>query len=172
MSRRDNASALWLRPNSLDGVLKPVIGSEEGCVFLLDEEARNKYGAGYPIEFSCANIDMSFLDPGLATKHKNGQFLEINFEPEGAWDLLVDVYWDDIYTETIPFNMGGGGGVLGSLVLDSDFIGASGVKNARRRIPGSGRYFRITCSNDGVDQNVSISDFHLSFTIGDERTPE
>ena len=172
MSRRDTASALWLRPNALEGILKPTIGSEDGNVYLLDDEDRNKNGQGYQIQFSTPNSDLAFLDPSLATKHKTAQFLEISFDPEGAWDLLVDVYWDDVYTATVPFNMGGGGGVLGYMVLGSDTFGASGVKAARRRVPGSGRYFRMTCTNDGLNQNVSISGFHLSFVPGDERTAE
>jgi len=172
MSRRDNVTAFWLRPDNIEGVLKPTIGTEDGCVFLLDDDARNKYGAAYPIEFTTASTDLAFAEPTLATRQKNGQFLEIVYEPEGEWDLLVDIFWDDVYIETIPFNMGGAGGVLGSMLLGSDVIGMSGVKTSRRRIPGSGRRFRMNCLNEGVNQNVSISEFHLSFTIGDERTPE
>ena len=171
MSRRDQVTALWLRPAD-DGILRPAIGGEDGKIYLLDQDARNKNDVGYEIRFSTANTDLSFVDPALATRHKTGQFLEIVYEPEGEWDLLVDVFWDDIYTETVAFNMGGAGGVLGEFVLDTDTLGASGVKESRRRIAGSGRRMRLTCSNDGVNQNVSIAEFHLSFNIGDERTPE
>ena len=172
MSRRDNASAAWLRQDNLDGVLKPVIGTEEGRIYLLDEDARNKEGEGYRIEFTTASTDLAFIDQGLATRMKNGQFLELVYEPEGEWDLLVDIFWDDIYTDTITFNMGGAGGVLGSMVLGVDVMGASGVRTSRRRLPGSGRRFRMTCFNEGVNQNVSISEFRLSFSVGDERTAE
>jgi Concanavalin A-like lectin/glucanases superfamily len=173
MSRRDDAGALWLRPSNLDGTLKPTIGTEDGCIFLLDDDNRTKYdGSGYPIEFTTANTDLAFMDPNLATRHKNGQFLELVYEPEGEWDLLVDVFWDDIYTDTLAFNMGGAGGVLGYMVLGVDVIGSSGVRSSRKRLPGSGRRYRMTCFNDGPNQNVSISEFHLSFGVGDERTAE
>jgi Concanavalin A-like lectin/glucanases superfamily len=173
MSRRDNASSAWLRPDNIDGVLKPVIGTEEGRILLLDEDARNKMGTqAYRIEFTTASSDLAFIDASLATRMKNGQFLELLYEPEGEWDLLVDIFWDDIYTDTITFNMGGAGGVLGSMVLGSDVIGAAGVRTARRRLPGSGRRFRMSCLNEGLNQNVSISEFHLSFSVGDERTAE
>jgi hypothetical protein len=172
MSRRDSANAIWLRPDNTDGLLKPTIGSEDGCIYQLDDDARNKKGVGYPIQFSTASTDLSFVNPALATKQKNGQFLEIVYEPEGEWDLLVDTFWDDIYTETLAFTMGGAGGVLGSFVLDSDLLGAAGIRESRRRVAGSGRRFKITCTNDGVNQNVSLAEFHLSFTVGDERTPE
>jgi Concanavalin A-like lectin/glucanases superfamily len=172
MSRRDTANALWLRPDNADGLLKPAIGSENGCVYTLDADARNKNGAAYPIQFSTASTDLSFVDPSLATKQKNGQFLEIVYEPEGEWDLLVDTFWDDIYTETLAYTMGGAGGILGSFVLGTDVLGAAGIREIRRRVAGSGRRFKVTCTNSGLDQNVSLAEFHLSFTIGDERTPE
>jgi len=176
MSRRDQANTVWLRPDNTDGVLKPTIGGDNGCIYQLDDDVRAKYyggsSHGYPIEFSTADTDLSFVDPSVATRHKNGQFLEITYEPEGEWDLLVDIYWDDVYTETVAFNMGGAGGVLGTMVLGLDLLGAAGVKSSRRRVPGSGRRFKMNCRNDGVNQNVSIAEFFLSFSVGDERTAE
>jgi hypothetical protein len=173
MSRRDKFNALWLRPDNADGVLKPAIAGDNGCIYTLDEDACNKdYNQGYPIQFSSADTDLSFADQGLATRSKNGDFLEIVYEPQGQWDLLVDIFWDDIYNDTVAFSMGGAGNVIGSFVLDSDVLGSAGVRQTRRRIPGSGRRFRMTCHNDGVNQQVAIAGFFLSFTPGDERTPQ
>jgi hypothetical protein len=175
MSRRDQASSSWMRPAPEDGgIPKPAIGEEDGCIYLLDQDARNKRGAGYPIEFSTANTDLAFASQGgeLATKQKNGEFLEIVYEPEGEWDLLVDVFWDDHWVDMLAFNMGGAGVPLDVFMLDRDVLGASGVKEVRRRLVGSGRRFRMTCRNDGLNENVSIAQFHLSFGVGDERTPE
>jgi hypothetical protein len=172
MSRRDECTALWLRPSNADGILKPTIGGENGTIYTLDEDIRSKDGLPYEIRFSTANTDLAFLEPSLATKHKTGQFLEIVYEPEGEWDLIVDIFWDDIYTETVAFNMGGAGGILGDFIIGTDVLGAAGIKESRRRISGSGRRMRMTCSNDGINQNVSLAEFHLSFVPGDERTPE
>jgi Concanavalin A-like lectin/glucanases superfamily len=186
LSRRDEAQALWLRPDKGipphppedpvgvpgDFILRPTLGEEDGCVYILDQEARNKDGVAYPIQFGTANSDLAFVDPTLATKWKNAEFMEIVYEPEGDWDLTVHTFWDDRYASSIAFNMGGAGVPLDVFELDRDVLGASGVKEVRRRLVGSGRRFRMVAFNDGLNQNVSIAGFHMSFTIGDERTPE
>lgn len=173
LSRRDQASSSWLRPDEVEGIPKPVIGEDDGCIYLLDQDAKNKHGEGYPIEFSTSNTDFAFVDQSLATKQKNGEFMEIVYEPdEGEAALSVDVFWDDRWYDNIIFNLGGAGVALDVFVLDLDVLGSSGVKEVRKRLIGSGRRFRMTARNDSVNDNVSIAEFHISFGIGDERTPE
>jgi hypothetical protein len=169
MSRRDVCSSLWLRPDD-QGVLKPVFGDDEGFVWLADQDARTKDGEGYPITFETAPTDLSFLDPQLATRSKSGQFLELIFEPRGNWDLTVEVHWDDVLTSIVQFNMGSGGAVLGSFILDTDQLAASSVMSTRRRISGSGRRVKLIGENVGDGQDISLAGFQLSFVLMDERT--
>lgn len=168
MSRRDVCPSIWLTPDS-DGVPRPAFGDASGFVWLADQAARNKDSEGYPILFETASTDLSFLAPELATKSKSGQFLELAFEPRGDWDLTIEVYWDDILTSIRQFNMGSGGAALGSFTLDQDVLSSTSVKASRRRITGSGRRIKLVGSNEGMDQDVSISSFQLSFTVMDER---
>lgn len=166
--KRDTAVSLWRRKDA-DGIFKPVHGDNEGFVWLMDQEARNKDGLAYTASFQTANMDLSFADPILATKDKTGDFLEIAFEKQGDWELAVTVIWDDVPGPTLLYRMGGSGAALGSFVLDTDVLGGEAVTSIRKRIMGSGRRVRLKCENTGVDENIALSDFYLSFRVNNER---
>lgn len=168
MSRRDICPSIWLRPDAVD-VPKPAFGDNEGFVWLADQDARSKDGAGYPVTFETSATDLSFVDASLATRAKTGQFLELVFEPRGDWDLTVEIHWDDVLTSIVQFDMGSGGAVLGSFILDTDVLAASVVRSARRRIVGSGRRVKLIGENAGADQDISLAGFQMSFVVMDER---
>ena len=168
MSRRDVCVSLWMRPDTT-GILKPAFGDASGFVWRADEDVRSKGGAGYPIVFETAGTDLAFVDQQLAVRSKTGQFLELAAEPRGDWDLTVEVHWDDKLTSIVQFDMGSGGAALGSFILDTDVLAASVVRSIRRRIAGSGRRVKLIAENSGAGQDVSLAEFHLSFTVGDER---
>lgn len=168
MSRRDVAISLWLKPDTSE-IPIPVMGDASGFVWLLDRDNRSKDGAGYSMTFETANTDFGFLDQQLATRMKAGQFLEISFEPQGNWDLTVEVFWDDVLTDTLIFNMGSGGAILGSFILDTDILAASSVRSARTKMDGSGRRLRLVGDNSGNGQNVSLANFYVHMSLMDER---
>ena len=168
LSKRDIPISMWMRKDA-NGVFKPVHGDASGFVWLMDQEARNKAGVAYEASFQTANMDLSFANPLLATKDKSGDFLEIAFENQGDWDLAVTVFWDDRPGPTLLYSMGGNSAVLGSFTLDTDVLGSDTVTSIRKRIMGSGRRIRIKCKNDGLNQNIALSDFFLSFRVNDER---
>lgn len=170
-STRDTPVSMWMRPDAF-GVYKPVHGDNVGFIYQMDQTSRNKATAGYQFAFTTADMDLSFIDPRMATLNKTGDFLEIIFEPQGDWDLLVQVIWDDIPGPPLLFSMGGAGAALGSFILDTDVLSSTAIRSIRKRIAGSGRRLRITASNIGVDQNVALSDFILSFRAMDERVRE
>lgn len=167
-SARDEPFSLWTRPSSL-GVYKPVHGDGDGFVWLMDTDARAKDGAGYTMSFVTANTDLSFIDPIMSTKNKTGDFLELIFEPQGDWDLAVTVFWDDVPGPPLLFSMGGDGAPLGSFELDADILVSTSIESLRKRIAGSGRRCRLEVMQTGLNQNVAISDFFLSFRVTDER---
>jgi hypothetical protein len=169
MSRRDVAVAQWMKPNT-NNVPTPATGDASGFVWLMDQDLRSKDGAGYPITFETANTDFGFFNDQLANRTKNGQFLEMAYEPKGNWDLTVECFWDDILSDTIVFNMGSGGAALGSFILGTDVLAAASVRSQRRKLSGSGRRFRMAATNSGAGQDVSISAFYVHVTPGDERT--
>jgi len=171
MSRRDVCLSLWLRPD-INGVPSPAMGDDAGFVWLMDQELRNKDGVGYPVTFETANTDFGFFDQQIATRMKAGQFLELAFEPRGAWDLTVEVFWDDTLTDTILFNMGSGGATLGGFILDTDTLASTSVRSSRTKMEGSGRRLKLVAENAGLNQDVSMSAFYVGLTLMDERTGE
>jgi hypothetical protein len=167
-TERDTPISMWTRPDTF-GVYKPVHGDNAGFIWLMDQISRNKAGAGYDFKFETADMDLSFIDPKMATLNKTGDFLEIIFEPQGDWDLVVQVIWDDVPGPPIMYAMGGDGAPLGSFTLDVDVLASTAIRSIRKRIAGSGRRLRLAVSNSGIDQNVALSDFILSFRAMDER---
>ena len=167
-SQRDSVRSMWLRRNA-DLVRVPIAGDTSGFVWELDQESRSKDGSGYEGMFQIPHLDLSHVDPILATKRKNGMFLEAVVEPKGNWDLSVDILWDGEYTETINFDMGSTGVALGVFTLGTDRLGPDQILNRKKRISGGGRRFSIIGRNSGDGQDFSVSKFYLHYRIGDER---
>lgn len=167
-SRRDTAPSMWTRQDS-DTILRPVMGDTAGFVWLCDQDARSKAGAAYPMYFETASTDLGFADPILKTLEKTGQFLELITEPTGDWDLTVEIYWDDVLTDTVNFSAGFSSSGLGTFVLGTGVLASTSVRHERKRISGSGRRIRLVVYNLNADQNVKVSDFILSFIRNDER---
>lgn len=165
---RDTNQSIWLRKDT-DLVPRPVIGDNAGFVWKIDQNLRNKGGLGYASEFQTPHLDFGFLDQKLATKRKNGQFLELVVEPTGNWNLSVDIMWDGVVKQTVQFNMGTSGSSLGSFVLGTDVLGGGQVINRKRRIVGSGRRLSLVCRNTGANEDFSLIRFYLHFGVSDER---
>jgi len=113
---RDECLDIWLRKD-VDGIQRPVVSDNSGFIWLLDRESRTKDGQGYSAEFTTLSTDFAYLDSRLANTRKNGQFLEVSFQPTGQHSLMVDVLWDDVLTQTINFQLGTTSGALGDFVL-------------------------------------------------------
>ena len=169
-SPRDVVRALWLK-RDINGIQRPMAGDASGFVWNLDQTTRSKDGAGYEGAFTSAQLDFSTTDPKFGTIRKAGDFLELVVEPKGNWNLAVDVLWDGAAQETVQFNMGVTGAVLGSFVLDTDRLADEQVLNKKRRITGSGRRFSITGRNSGAGEDFSIARFFLHYRPMDERLP-
>lgn len=165
-SSRDTPISMWVR--EVSGQPELTIGDDAGFVWRLDQEARNADSAGYLAEFQTAHTDLSYVDPKLSTRRKNGKYLELVTEPVGNWDLNVDIYWDGEYHQTVTFDMGSSGAALGSFVLDTDALGGSAINNRKRRITGSGRRISLVGRNSGADQTFSAARMFLHYTVGNE----
>ncbi len=167
-SPRDVCESLWLRRDT-DTIARPVIGDSSGFVWKLDKETFRKGTEGYTAEFQTPHLDFRWIDPKLATLRKNGAFLEIVCDPTGEWVLSADVYWDNVLTQTILFNVVPLGAVIGSFVLGTDALGAPASVALRKRLEGSGKRLSLHFYNENIDEDFNISDAFVSFTLGDER---
>lgn len=166
-SERDTCPALWLRFDS-DGVARPMMGDDAGFVWYLDQENRNKDGSGYEGAVSTGYYDLSHLDPKLASKRKIAQFLELLVEPIGDWNLTVELNWDDLFRETVQFNMGSAGATLGSFILGTDKLAATSVRGVKKRLRGGGKRLQLIFRNSGANENFSLARAFLYFKVGDE----
>jgi hypothetical protein len=168
-SERDTCSALWLRKDAI-GIPRPMAGDNAGFVWHLDQATRSRDGAGYLGEFQTAHLDLSHINPQFGTIRKLGKFLELVADPVGNWIVTVKVYWDQQERQTIQFNFGTVGFILGSGVLGVDALGTAQVSNRRRRLVGSGRRFSIRVSNSNIGEDFALARAYLEFSPGDERT--
>ena len=171
LGTKDTCEALWLRKDN-DGIPRPVCGGDDGFVYTMDEETRSDAGVGYEGLFQTPHLDFAFLDPRLGAVRKNGMFLELIMEPVGNFDLNVDIYWDDELSETITFNQGSTGAVLGAFVLGTSVLAGSNLVNKKKRVRGSGRRFSFAARNSAAGETFSIAAAYFHFLVGDERNPD
>lgn len=169
MSERDTCVSMWMHPDAFN-IPRPMAGDDLGFIYRLDSPSLDKAGAAYPMAFTTADNDMSFLDPSLAAKNKIFQFLEVVIEPSGDFDLNVEVSIDGVLTSTVNFTLGGGGAVLGEFLLGTDVLGENFTRRNRQKINGSGKVISLAVSNSDVGAAVEIAGFYVYFTIGDENT--
>ena len=177
ISDRDTAIALWLKKDS-DDIPRLTMGSTNGIVYDMDTENRSDNGSGYIGEFQTPHMDLGHLDPSLAAKLKNFDFLELLVEPSGNWNLSVDVIIDGDTTQTIQFDMGTSGATLGSFILagtdasdvvhEGDKLSESLILNKKKRILGSGSRISFKGANSGDGEDFSVAKFLLHFRIAGE----
>jgi len=168
VSDRDRPQSMWLRKDA-NNIPRPIYGSDQGRVYLMDQDSRSHAGAAYNGQFQTPHTDLSFADQSLGTKRKLGDFLELVVEPKGNWNLNVDILWDGAIRDTVAFNMGETGGTLGSFILDTDVLGGDQVLNKKRRITGGGRRISLQGRNSGLGEDFSVAKMYLHFRVSDER---
>ncbi len=141
----DVCASIALRRDG-DDIQVPIIGDDVGVAWTLDATALNIGGTGaYRSEFQTPHIDFSHDDQiGKLGKvlRKDYDFLEFTIIPEGAHDMIVDVFHDGELAETIAFNMGPAGFILDSSLLDIDKFGGVLTK-VRHRLHGASHRFSV-----------------------------
>ncbi len=168
-SNQNECVSIWTRKES-DNTLIPLVGDSVGFVWKLDQTTRTKgTSTGYEGVFQTAHDDFNWFDASLSAKRKRGQFLELVVEPKGNYDMDVDVFWDGTYEDTYQFNMGHSGGVLGTFVIGTDYLGGANVLNRKKRITGGGKRFSLAGRNDSAGQDFNVSKFLLYLVPSDER---
>jgi len=165
-SPRDTPVSMWLRTGS-DLIERPALGDDAGFVWDLDQETRSKDGVGYAATFQTPHLDFTFADPGLGPVNKNWAWLELAVEPKGNHNLSVDVFLDDALSETIQFDMGGTGAVLGSFVLGTDVLAGGNLTNKRKLLRGRSRRISLKGTNSGAAEDFSVIKFYFGFKVSD-----
>ena len=164
---RDSNESIWMRRDN-DGIERPTIGDDNETVFLLDQETRDKDGAGYLGQFQTAHNDLSAGNPKIQGQDKRGAFLEVVMEPKGNWNLDVDILWDGLFEQTVSFNLGVTGAALGTFILGTDALAVESIRNVKRKITGGGRRISLVARNSTAGQDFSIAKFLVHFRLGEE----
>lgn len=165
---KDQANCLALRKD-IHKVLRPIYGAEDGYVYLMDREDRLVHQTSYNGLFKTGHTDFRWLDERLAQKNKLFDFLEVEFKPQGSWNLSVDVYIDGTFSETIEFLMDVRDDGLDSFTLDTDALGREETQTIRKPLHGSGRRISFHARQAGSNQNFEIASFTVGFRVSAEQ---
>lgn len=165
---RDVQEALWLQQDATL-IERPMIGAENGIVWQLDATNYSKGATtGYTGSFQTGYTDCSHVDPLLATRNKNGRFLELTYEQVGDYLLYADIYWDEVLVETISFPMGIENTGF-TYTFPMVFAQRGKLATVRKRINGEGRRFSVRFRNSNVNEQFKLSTAFLGFMPGTER---
>jgi len=165
---KDQADCLALRRDA-NKIQRPMYGSADGYVYLMDREDRLVGGSGYTAEFMLGHSDFRFLDERIAQKNKLFDFLDVEFKPQGSWDLEVDVYIDGTFSETINYSMDVRDDGLDDFTLDTDPLGREETQTIRKPLHGSGRRLSFLCRQSGSNQNFALASFTVGFRMSGEQ---
>jgi hypothetical protein len=167
---RDQNEALWLRRDTT-GQSAVVVSDHTGGVWSLDQEGYTKGGTGYTGSFQTPHLDGSHADPALASRRKNGGFLTLGMTVQSEnTPVLVDVFWDGNFSETLTFYAGIAGPIFDDIFLDTTVLGAGYTGGqATRRVKGSGIRVSFRVYNGTNNESFTIWQMLFLFAIGGNR---
>lgn len=111
----------------------------------------------YAMDVRTPNMDLSSpQNPTDGTENKIFDFLEIEYLPSGKWDLLVDIFIDGKFSQTVAFDMSSGRSELDSFVLDHSTTAAECPLSTRKPIKGTGKKIQLRFYNSNAGENVQL----------------
>lgn len=165
---RDNLASMWVG-RSVSGAPTLYGGGTDGVVWELNHHELSKHGEAYNSTAEIAPTDLGYLDPTIAAKRKNGDFLELVADSAESQVAVVDIIWDNRPVQTVTFSFGAGGSALGSFTLGASSLAGFGGRSVKRRITGSGTRFSFRVRNGMAYQNFSLVKAFLYFRVADEK---
>lgn len=176
---KDRPNILALRKDT-NFIERPIYGSLDGYVYLMDQTVRSVNGNAFLGEFQTPNLDFGFVDARIAgqlgTKNKIYDFLEMRYYPQGNSNIYIDVYIDQEFTETLVFPQDADALLADVAVQPNDFmlsdsatdpggsfLAGNDVKYLRRRMTGSGRTVSFRVYNAGNDESFKIASLAAGF---------
>lgn len=165
---KNQADCLALR-RDIYRVLRPMYGSADGYVYLMDQEDRLVGSDSFTGEFKTSHYDFRDLGANVAHKNKLFDFLAVEFKPTGAWDIAIDVYIDGSFSETINYSMDVRDDGLGTFTLGSDDLGREETQTIQKPLHGSGRRISFHVRGTGSNQNFALASFTVGFRMSAEQ---
>lgn len=167
MLDKDKPLCLFL-VKDMDGQARPVYGGTDGFLYQMDDVNRLVGTNGYGCEFR-----IPYTDFGMET-NKMFDFLEVECEHAGLWNLYCDVHIDDDYSETITYLMASPPvlrptGDSNCFQLDHSRLLGRQTRSFRKQLHGRGRNiaFRFYM-NDTTGQNFKITKCIVYTRLGNE----
>jgi len=160
-SEKDQPNVLALRKDEFS-IERPIYGSEDGYVYLMDQPDRDVGGSAYRMEFQTPHFDFAGGDPVKAEGNKIYQFLEVVFEPTGRWNAYIEVFIDGKYIETIPFKVSRGP-VLRDFKLSRDRLTQRIPVSVTKPLHGMGRRISFKVYNEGYRENIRVTKLQVYY---------
>ncbi len=165
---KDLPVCLSLRKDS-NGIKRPMYGSTDGYVYLMDQENYGVNGTAYMGEFQTPHMDFSSADPTMSDKEKLYDFLGVTYNPTGAWSFFVDIYIDGVFTETLTISQALGA-TLDRFILDLDTLSDETAKTVRLPLHGAGNRISFRIYNNQLNQNFKVEQLVVNFRPGKEHS--
>jgi hypothetical protein len=166
---KDSPNCLALRKDS-QGISRPMYGTQDGFVYLMDQQTYSIQGAPYLGEFQTAYTDFSQVDSGLAGKNKIFDFIEVNYLPTGNNDFFCEVYVDGDLRQTLSFSQYLGVG-LDEFILDEDSLAAD-PNSSRNRKPlrsCTGNTISFRFYNNNLNESFRVERIIIGFRLSAEQ---
>lgn len=154
-------------------ITRPMYGSADGYLMLMDQEDRLEGAAAYTGEFQTPHYDFSWTGEGMSSAEKHFDFLAVHYAPESSGDLSIDYFIDGRFIETLTVPM-----IryerpkLGTLLLGTDRTAQPNTETGIRKLYGTGKTISFRCYNSGSNQSFQISALTVLFRGGSEKTQQ
>lgn len=170
---KDQANCLFMRKD-VNLIQRPAYGSEDGFIYLMDQEDRDVGGKAYQSDFMTPHMDLgqdqtsiTALPRQLAEVNKLFDFLELTFNATGKWNLNVDVFIDGKFSETIHFPMSKFRGTNEVMTnIDRTYDGAP--LQVRKNLHGTGKRIALRFYNNGLQENFELLRAQIYFRPGSQ----
>jgi hypothetical protein len=170
-SKKDQPNCLGLIKD-VYGVDRPAYGSEDGFVYVMDQENRwvgdeTTVQTGYSIEAMTAHMDLRSIDPNSASAAKRFDFLELVYQATGDFDVICDVYIDGRpYGTPLRFRLSGGA-EMPSFRLDETLTDGQVPRYRRLPLAGEGRTIalRFRQEEENVGESVEMIEARIYYRL-------
>lgn len=176
LSTKDQPSCMALIRDQYK-VPRPFYGSDDGNLYAMDQidrwvgQAESGTQTGYLMDAQTPHMDFSQGGALLGCEAKNYEFLMLEYEPTGDWNVNVTVYIDSREQGTYPVNMKGRSN-LDELPLPGTYV-VDGLVGFSDIIPiyGSGKRISLRFRNSGLGQDIRLVKAFIFYRLlGEQQT--
>lgn len=156
-------------------VPKPFYGANDGNLYEMDVPDRwvgNASGGtqtAYTFEAQTPHMDFSQGNALIGSQVKCFDFLELQYESTGDWDVSVDIYIDSRFSETVKFNLSGRSD-LDEFPLGDSAVDAYSPFYFKKEIHGEGKTISLRFYNSGLGQDVRLVQAKIYYRLSGQQT--